>query len=137
MRDRSGLPGWPRDVVAVLSALAALLIYFQYTTLFKFAVLGPGHRYESLAAFLQAVRRQDEEQPAPDDPRAVERLLADPQSIADARLVKYVSGVGGLVTQLVAEGPYRRAQRPRIDAPSPAPDRSQQMFVRQYRACVH
>ena len=55
---KSGLLRWPRDVIAVISALAALLIYFQYTTLFKFAVLGPSHRYESPGAFLQAVRMQ-------------------------------------------------------------------------------
>lgn len=58
MAGRSGLLRWPRDVIAVISALAALLIYAQYTTLFKFAVLGPSHRYESPGAFLQAVRRQ-------------------------------------------------------------------------------
>ena len=29
MRDRSGLLRWPRDIIAILSALAALLIYFQ------------------------------------------------------------------------------------------------------------
>lgn len=58
MPGRPGLLRWPRDIIAVISALAALLIYFQYTTLFKFAVLDPSRRYESPAAFLQAVRRQ-------------------------------------------------------------------------------
>ncbi len=57
MRDRSGLLRWPRDIIAILSALAALLIYFQYTTLFKFAVLPPVNRYSSLGEFTQLVRR--------------------------------------------------------------------------------
>ena len=42
MRDESSSLRWPLDVIAILSALAALLIYFQYTTLFKFAVLATG-----------------------------------------------------------------------------------------------
>ena len=58
MRDRSSSLRWPRDVIAILSALAALLVYFQYTTLFKFAVLMPSHRYESLATFVRDVERQ-------------------------------------------------------------------------------
>ena len=58
MRDKSGLLRWPRDIIAILSALAALLIYSQYTTLFKFAVLQPAHRYRSLAIFLQAVKQK-------------------------------------------------------------------------------
>ena len=33
------------------------LIYFQYTTLFKFAVLEPAKRYRSLGTFVQVVRR--------------------------------------------------------------------------------
>ena len=45
MRDKSSLLRWPRDIIAILSAFAALLIYFQYTTLFKFAVLPPVNRY--------------------------------------------------------------------------------------------
>ena len=57
MRDKSGEPTWPRDIIFILSALAALLIYFQYTTLFKFAVLAPAHRYESLATFVPVVKR--------------------------------------------------------------------------------
>ena len=58
MPGKSDFLRWPRDIIAAISALAALLIYFQYTTLFKFAVLGPSHRYERPAAFLRAVRRQ-------------------------------------------------------------------------------
>ncbi len=52
MRDRSNLVRWPRDIIAILSALAALLIYSQYTTLLKFAVLRPACRYASLAIFM-------------------------------------------------------------------------------------
>ena len=58
MPYKSGLLRWPRDIIAVLSALAALLIYSQYTTLFKFAVLQPAHRYGSLTLFLQAVKQK-------------------------------------------------------------------------------
>ena len=58
MRDRSGSLRWPLDVIAILSALAALLVYFQYTTLFKFAVLMPSHRYGSLGTFIRDVERQ-------------------------------------------------------------------------------
>ena len=57
MRDKADLAKWPRDIIAVLSALAALLIYFQYTTLFKFAVLAPARWYHSLAIFVPVVKR--------------------------------------------------------------------------------
>ena len=57
MPDKSGSLRWPRDIIAILSALAALLIYFQYTTLFKFAVLPPVIRYSSLGEFAQLVKR--------------------------------------------------------------------------------
>ena len=57
MPDKSGLLKWPRDIIAICSALAALLIYFQYTTLFKFAVLPPVNRYSSLGEFTQLVKR--------------------------------------------------------------------------------
>ena len=57
MPDRSGLLRWPRDIIAIFSALGALLIYFQYTTLFKFAVLPPVNRYSSLGEFTQLVKR--------------------------------------------------------------------------------
>lgn len=58
MGDRSSSLKWPRDIIALVSALAALLIYFQYTTLFKFAVLMPSHRYRSLSGFIRDVKRQ-------------------------------------------------------------------------------
>ena len=57
MRAESDIVRWPRDIIAILSTLAALLIYFQYTTLLKFAVLEPAKRYHSLATFVQVVRR--------------------------------------------------------------------------------
>ena len=57
MRDKSGLLRWPRDIIAILSALSALLIYSQYTTLLKFAVLRPAHRYASLAIFIPVLKR--------------------------------------------------------------------------------
>ena len=57
MRDESGEPKWPLDIIVIFSALAALLIYFQYTTLFKFAGLAPARRYESLAKFVPVVKR--------------------------------------------------------------------------------
>lgn len=56
MHDESSESGWPRDMMVIVSALAALLIYFQYTTCFKFAVLEPGKRY-SLGAFVRVVER--------------------------------------------------------------------------------
>ncbi len=57
MRDRSNLVRWPREIIAILLSLAVLLIYSQYTTLFKFAVLGPAKRYRSLAIFVPVVKR--------------------------------------------------------------------------------
>lgn len=57
MRAESDIVRWPRDIITLLSTLAALVVYFQYTTLFRFAVLGPAKRYRSLSTFVQVVRR--------------------------------------------------------------------------------
>lgn len=58
MGDRSCVRRWPRDIIAILSALAALLIYFQFTTLYKFAVLAPAKRYGSFSIFLAVVKQR-------------------------------------------------------------------------------
>ena len=57
MRAKSDIVRWPRDVITLLSTLSVLLVYFQYTTLFKFAVLEPAKRYRNLGTFIQVVRR--------------------------------------------------------------------------------
>lgn len=56
--DKRGLSRWPRDIVAILTILAALLVYYQYTTLFKFAVLSGGIAYYSLGSFAQIVKQK-------------------------------------------------------------------------------
>ena len=50
--------GWPHDIVGLLAALTALLVYFQYTTLDKFKVLPPAVRYVISADALEHITSQ-------------------------------------------------------------------------------
>ena len=47
---------WPRDVVALLVSLSALLVYFQYTALEKFGVLSPSVGCVTLHDFILTVQ---------------------------------------------------------------------------------
>ena len=56
MPDKSGSLRWPRDIIAILSALVVLLLYFQYSTLDKFSTLSPAARWGSLHSFIAAAK---------------------------------------------------------------------------------
>ncbi|MBB29181.1 MAG: hypothetical protein CME25_09800 [Gemmatimonadetes bacterium] len=53
--DASGT-GWPREILALIGTLSVLLAVFQYRTLAKFSVMGPGVRYKYPRHFFEEVQ---------------------------------------------------------------------------------